>query len=62
MINKPSFKLLHYYNTMTITIEDQEGSEFTVVFNPIWTGLFANLERLVGGKMAPLLTWLFQVR
>ena len=31
-------------------------------FNFIWTGLFANLIRLGGAKMAPLLTWLFQVR
>ena len=30
-------------------------------FNPIWTGLFSNLNRL-GGAKAPPLTWLFQVR
>ena len=30
-------------------------------FNPIWTGLFANL-KILGGILAPLLTWLFQVR
>ena len=35
-------------------------------FNPIWTGLFANLQRLGGAfcppPPPPLLTWLFQVR